>query len=50
MTEKKLVKIINKIDEFIELNPLVGKIIGLGMIFLFYTIGIITLIYCLKQI
>lgn len=49
MSDKKLVKIIDKIDEFLEINPLVNKIIGISMILLFYTIGILTLIWYLRQ-
>ena len=49
MSKNKLVKIIDKIDEFLEINPLVNKIIGISMILLFYTIGILTLIWYLRQ-
>ena len=50
MSENKLIKFIDNLDELIESNPKISKIIGLSMILLFYTIGIITLIWYLKQI
>lgn len=50
MNENKLIKIIDGIDEFIGTNPKVSKILGISMILLFYTIGILTLLWYLKQI
>lgn len=50
MSDKKLIKIIDNIDEFIGTNPKASKVIGISMILLFYAISIIALIYYLKQI
>lgn len=50
MNENKLIKIIDEIDEFIGSNPKVSKLLGITMILLFYTIGILTLLWYLKQI
>lgn len=50
MSEKRLIKIIDSIDNFLETNPKASKVIGISMILLFYTIGILTFIWYMKNL